>query len=236
MTTTVRAFGTRYRSKSSATSPSAGADRQRLRVVPGRPADDRPVARARVELVDAVRTGAPLGDELVAVVQREVCALDGLDRPPDDAADPQAPERCHAIEPIGFLRDRSRGVPARPGGRCVILSPAHGHATLRRNAQIALAALAVLAAVGAGFRYLVRGGSPFGQHIVATPASGPVGMRPFFEFPGYEGGQSVTVYLCAGETGGVEDCASLGKGKAGERLHRQADPQGAARHDRGAAR
>ncbi len=97
--------------------------------------------------------------------------------------------------------------------------------TLRRNAQIALAALAVLAAAGAGFRYLVRGGSPFGQHVVATPSSGPVGMRPFFEFPGYKGGQNVTVYLCAGPTGGVEDCASLGKGKAGERLRGKPIPK-----------
>ena len=89
---------------------------------------------------------------------------------------------------------------------------------LRRNAQIALAALAVVAAVGAGFRYLVRGGSPFGQHVVVTPTTGPIGMRPFFEFAGYEEGQNVTVYLCAGPTSGVEDCASLGKGKAGKRL------------------
>jgi WD40 repeat protein len=96
---------------------------------------------------------------------------------------------------------------------------------LRRNAQVALAVLAVLAAVGAGFRYLVRGGSPFGQHVVVTPASGPIGMRPFFEFPGYKGGQSVTVYLCAGETGGVEDCANLGTGKAGERLRGKPIPK-----------
>jgi hypothetical protein len=83
---------------------------------------------------------------------------------------------------------------------------------------MALAAFAAFTAVAAGFRYLVREGSPFGEHIVVTPASGPIGMRPFFEFPGYEGGQSVTVYLCAGTTSGVEDCASLGKGKAGKRL------------------
>lgn len=89
---------------------------------------------------------------------------------------------------------------------------------IRRTVQIALAAVALLAAAGAGYRYLVRGGSPFGEHLVVTPSSGPVGMRPFFEFAGYDEGQNVTVYLCAGETSGVEDCASLGKGTAGKKL------------------
>src|SRR5687768_6885917 len=94
---------------------------------------------------------------------------------------------------------------------------------IRRYAQIALAAIAVLAAVGAGYRYLTRGGSLFGEHVVATPASGPVGIRPFFEFPGFDG--EVTVYLCAGTTGGVEDCADLGKGKAGERFRAKPIPK-----------
>jgi hypothetical protein len=90
--------------------------------------------------------------------------------------------------------------------------------SLRRNAQIALAVIAVLAASGAALRYFTRGGTFFGEHVVVTPSAGPVGLRPFFEFPGYDEGREVTVYLCASTTGGIEDCASLGKGKAGQRL------------------
>lgn len=97
--------------------------------------------------------------------------------------------------------------------------------TVRRYAQLGLAVVALLAAVGAGYRYLVRAGSPFGEHIVATPASGPVGMRPFFEFPGFRGDREITVYLCAGSTGGIEDCAPLGKGRPGERLRGTPIPQ-----------
>ncbi len=96
---------------------------------------------------------------------------------------------------------------------------------LRRYAQITLAVVAALAAVGAGFRYLVRGGSPFGQHLVATPTAGPVGMRPFFDFPGFSEDREIAVYLCAGSTGGVEDCASLGKSKAGARLRAKPIPK-----------
>jgi hypothetical protein len=97
--------------------------------------------------------------------------------------------------------------------------------TLRRYAQLTLAAVAVISALAAGGRYLVRGGSPFGQHIIITPATGPIGMRPFIEFPGYKEGQAVTVYLCASATGGVEDCASLGKGRAGKRLQAKRIPK-----------
>ena len=90
--------------------------------------------------------------------------------------------------------------------------------SLRRYAQIALAVIAVLAAAGAALRYFTRGSTFFGEHVVVTPSAGPVGLRPFFEFPGYDGGREVTVYLCGSTTGGIEDCANLGKGKAGERL------------------
>jgi hypothetical protein len=96
--------------------------------------------------------------------------------------------------------------------------------TIRRYAQLALAAIAVLSAIGAGYRYLVRGGSPFGERVVATPASGPVGMRPFFDFHGY-GDRQVTVFLCVGPTSGVEDCANLGKGPANKRLQGKAIPK-----------
>jgi hypothetical protein len=95
----------------------------------------------------------------------------------------------------------------------------------RRYAQITLAIVAVLSAAGAGFRYLVRGGSIFGEHLVVTPSAGPVGLHPRFEFQGFDGDREVTVYLCAGTTGGVEDCASLGKGKPGEPLTAKAIPR-----------
>lgn len=97
--------------------------------------------------------------------------------------------------------------------------------SLRRYAQIALALLAVLSAVGAGYRYLVRGGSIFGEHVIVTPSAGPVGVRPFFEFSGYGRGRDVTVYLCATASGPVSECASFGKGKAGERLVGKPVPQ-----------
>ena len=97
--------------------------------------------------------------------------------------------------------------------------------TIRRYAQIALAVVAVVAAAGAGYRYLVRGGSLFGEHVVAIPEQGPVGMRPFFDFPGFPGGREVSVYLCAAATGPLDDCAQLGKGRAGQRLHAKAIPR-----------
>jgi hypothetical protein len=90
--------------------------------------------------------------------------------------------------------------------------------SLRRNAQIALAVIAVLAAIGSGVRYLARGGSLFADHVVATPGAGPVGLRPAFEFEGYPGGREVSVFLCLSASGDIEGCADLGKGKAGERL------------------
>jgi hypothetical protein len=96
--------------------------------------------------------------------------------------------------------------------------------TLRRYAQLTLAVLAVVAAAGAGFRYLVRGGSLFGEHIVATPRSGPVGMRPFFEFSGF-GDRKVAVYLCTPGTSAVEDCAKLGEGPANKRLRAKPIPR-----------
>jgi hypothetical protein len=96
--------------------------------------------------------------------------------------------------------------------------------TLRRYAQITLAVVAALAAVAAGFRYVTRGGSLFGEHLVVSPDAGPVGIRPFFDFEGFDGGQEVTVYLCAGSAD-VEDCAVLGKGRAGERLQSKPIPR-----------
>jgi hypothetical protein len=95
---------------------------------------------------------------------------------------------------------------------------------LRRYTQITLAAIAVLSAVAAGYRYLVRSGSPFGEHLLITPAVGPVGMRPFLDFPGYHGDREINVYLCASATGGVEDCAKLGTGHPGERLRARRIP------------
>jgi hypothetical protein len=89
---------------------------------------------------------------------------------------------------------------------------------IRRYVQVGLAVVALLAAVAAGFRYFTRGGSIFGAHIVVTPASGPVGIKPVFEFPGFDGGQEINLYLCRSATGDVSDCAPLGTGRGGERL------------------
>ena len=96
---------------------------------------------------------------------------------------------------------------------------------LRRYAQIALAVIAVLSAAGAGYRYLARGGSLFGEHVVSIPESGPVGIRPSFDFPGFPDGREITVYLCSATSGPVSDCANLGKGRAGERLHGKPIPR-----------
>jgi hypothetical protein len=96
---------------------------------------------------------------------------------------------------------------------------------LRRYAQIALAVVAIASAAGAGYRYLTRGGSPFGEHIVHLPDSGPVGTRAFFEFPGFDDGQEIAVYLCAGAAVPIGDCAELGKGKAGDRLRGKPIPK-----------
>lgn len=98
-------------------------------------------------------------------------------------------------------------------------------AKIRRYAQIALAIVAILAAVAAGVRYLLRGGSPFGPRVIATPLEGSVGMRPFFDFQGYGDGQEINVYLCVSATGGVEDCANLGKGRGGQRLRANPIPK-----------
>jgi hypothetical protein len=82
--------------------------------------------------------------------------------------------------------------------------------------QITLVVIAVLAAGGAAYRFLERGGtqSLFGEHVQAVPASGPVGMSPLLELRGFDRGRNVTVYLCANATGAVEDCVTLGRGAA----------------------
>jgi hypothetical protein len=88
---------------------------------------------------------------------------------------------------------------------------------LRRTAQLVLAVIAVLAAVGAVYQYLNREGGILGPHVNAVPSSGPVGMRPFFEIRGYPEDQEVSVRLCTG-TSEIAECAELAKGKAGDRL------------------
>ncbi len=87
----------------------------------------------------------------------------------------------------------------------------------RRTTQMVLAAIAVLAAVGAVYQYLNREGGILGPHVTADPGSGPVGMRPFFEIHGYSADQEVSVRLCT-ETSELAECAELAKGKASERL------------------
>ncbi|MEX2393682.1 MAG: WD40 repeat domain-containing protein [Actinomycetota bacterium] len=96
---------------------------------------------------------------------------------------------------------------------------------LRKSAQVTLAVIAALAAITAGFRYFTRGGSFFGPHIEATPTEGPVGIKPFFEFRGFDGGREIKVFLCRSGTGDVADCADLGTGRAGERLSSKPVPK-----------
>jgi hypothetical protein len=97
--------------------------------------------------------------------------------------------------------------------------------SLRRFAQIALAAVAVVAAVGAGYRYFAQGGELFGESVVATPGSGPVGIRPTVELHRYPRGKEVVVYMCVGATSEIGDCAQLGKADAPARFRAKAIPK-----------
>lgn len=91
---------------------------------------------------------------------------------------------------------------------------------VRKIAQIALATVAVLAAVGAVWRFVGRGGaeSLFGSRIVATPAAGPIGVRPHLELRGFPGGQEVTVYMCPAAGTALEDCFEMGMGTPDDRI------------------
>jgi dipeptidyl aminopeptidase/acylaminoacyl peptidase len=86
----------------------------------------------------------------------------------------------------------------------------------RPVAQVTLTVVAVLAALGAGYRFLGRGGTQalFGPQVVSEPEAGPVGMSPFLELRGFDGGKEVTVFLCPDEFGAIENCVELGKGEA----------------------
>src|SRR5688500_1018960 len=97
--------------------------------------------------------------------------------------------------------------------------------SLRRTAQIAVALVAVLAASGAALRYFTRGSTFSGDLVWVSPRAGPGGLRPSFASGGDDGGREVTVHPCASTCGGVEDCASSGKGKAGERLTAAPSPR-----------
>lgn len=83
---------------------------------------------------------------------------------------------------------------------------------IRRTAQIVLAVIAVLAGVGAGFRYFTRGF--LGPHLVVTPAAGSVGIRPILEPSHFGTSDEVTVYFCIAAVSEIGDCAELGKGPA----------------------
>jgi len=97
----------------------------------------------------------------------------------------------------------------------------------RLIAQIVLVTISVLAAGGATLRFLEHGGtrSFFGPQVHAVPASGPVGMSPFFELAGFGAGKEVTVYLCANAGDAIEDCVDLAKGKAPGPIRSRAIPE-----------
>lgn len=106
---------------------------------------------------------------------------------------------------------------------------------IRRTAQIALLVVAVAAASGAVWRYVssregdpVLGSDEPEEQLGITPASGPVGTRPFFELRGWDEGTSVRVLLCAAAPSRTApsspapspaaappaDCAELASGQA----------------------
>jgi hypothetical protein len=97
----------------------------------------------------------------------------------------------------------------------------------RPVAQGTFIAIAVIAALGAGYRFLARGGTQglFGPQVEALPAAGPVGMSPFLELHGFENGQDVTVYLCPDESSPIENCVPFGRGKAPGPLRTSPIPQ-----------
>jgi hypothetical protein len=87
--------------------------------------------------------------------------------------------------------------------------------TLRRAAQATLFAVAALAAVGAGYRYLEdqQAGLTTGPQVAVEPAAGPVGMRPFIELRGFPVDRDYTVFLCPPGSRGTAGCLEWGKGK-----------------------
>ncbi len=97
----------------------------------------------------------------------------------------------------------------------------------RPIAQGTFITIAVLAALGAGYRFMARGGTSalFGPQIEALPATGPVGMSPFLELHGFEKGESVTVYFCADEATPIENCVQFGRGAAPGPLRTSPIPQ-----------
>ncbi len=97
----------------------------------------------------------------------------------------------------------------------------------RLIAQIILVTISVLAAAGAGLRFLERGGTQglFGENIQATPASGPVGISPFLDLRGFDRGKRVTVFLCSDATGAINDCVELGRGVAPGRIRSKPIPE-----------
>jgi hypothetical protein len=94
-----------------------------------------------------------------------------------------------------------------------------GTDTVRRTAQIVLAVIAVLAAVGAGYSYFSQGGEILGESVSAIPGSGPVGIGPTLELHRYPGDKTITVYLCVGATSEIGDCAKLGTGSTPATIH-----------------
>lgn len=91
--------------------------------------------------------------------------------------------------------------------------------------QIALVVISISTAAAAGYRFVDRGAGFFGPHVVAVPASGPVGMTPFLDLRGFDKGSKVSVFLCPDAAGPIEDCVELARGTAPARLHSRAIPE-----------
>jgi WD40 repeat protein len=179
----------------------------------GGAAHEHPLAGSRVELVDAVRSRAALGDERLSLVERDVRTLERLSAATDDTSDAKL-THSHQAPRVAFRR-----------ARAVFANATVRTESLRRAAQAILAIVAVLAAGGAGYRYFAQGGEFLGESVVAIPGSGPVGMRPTLELHRYPRDKEVTVYLCVGATSEIGDCAQLGKGRAPARVRSKAIPK-----------
>jgi hypothetical protein len=97
--------------------------------------------------------------------------------------------------------------------------------TIRRAAQIALAAVAVAAAVAAAVLYLGRGPEAlFGERVLPMPSKGPIGIRVFLEPRAFPTGRRSTIYLCQAATGPVKDCIPLATVAGPTRVQARAIP------------
>lgn len=93
---------------------------------------------------------------------------------------------------------------------------------LRLIAQVALLVAAAAAAAAAAWRYQVTRSvagtpRPRGPAILATPSSGPAGVRPMLQLYGFRGSALVRVLFCVPDSSPSE-CAELGSGRPSEQV------------------